>query len=137
MVEYLNAVVADAAVGAPWRPIELASDAPFHPNRDAIDLHISVKRGSEVIISVLVRTCTRDHSRVHEGRHGEVDQDKECDDALEYRHGVPLLDVNVPLVTRKVEKQCCGTKQQKPCEGRRQKFSFGFAARHVEACRWW
>ena len=32
VVEYLDAVVADTAVTAPWRPIELTGDTPFHAN---------------------------------------------------------------------------------------------------------
>ena len=32
VVEYLDAVVADGAVGAPRRPVELARHAPLHPD---------------------------------------------------------------------------------------------------------
>ena len=46
----------------------------------------------------------RDDARVHEGRHGEVDEDEEGDDPLEDWHGVPLLDQNVPLDTPEVMK---------------------------------
>ena len=66
-------------------------------HRNSVNLHISVKRSTEVIISVLVRTGAGDDAGVHEGGHGEVDEDEECDDPLEYRDRVPLLHQNVPL----------------------------------------
>ena len=104
VVEYLDAVVADTAVTAPRRPVELTGDAPLHPYGDPVDLHIPVERSPEIVISVLVRAGSGDDARVHEGRHGEVDQDKDGDDALEYGHSVPLLLVDVPLIAGEVEK---------------------------------
>ena len=119
MVEYLDTVVAHTAVATPRRTIELTGNTPFHPNlkrtklffqhqhfnkkimqqshRYSVNLHISVERSTEVIISVLVRTGAGDDAGVHEGGHGEVDEDEECDDPLEYRDRVPLLHQNVPL----------------------------------------
>ena len=60
MVEYLDAVVTDAAVTTPRGPVELASDAPLHPHCDTVDLNIpenscsplplvEVQRGSALI----------------------------------------------------------------------------------------
>jgi len=76
VVKDLNAVVADTAVTAPGGSVELAGDAPLHTDRDSIYLYVSVERGSEIIISVFIRTCPGDHPRVHESCHGEVYQDK-------------------------------------------------------------
>ena len=104
VVKDFDTVVTHRAVAAPRRPVELAGHAPLHPHRDPVDLHIPVERRPEVVVSVLVRTGPGDDARVHEGRHREVDQDKDGDDALEYWDGVPLLLVDVPLVTREVEK---------------------------------
>lgn len=56
---YLNAVVANGAVGAPRRPIKLASDAPLHPHRNPIYFYISVKRCPKVIVSVLISICCK------------------------------------------------------------------------------
>ena len=53
-------------------------------------------------------TGSRDDARVHEGGHGEVDQDEDGDDALEYRHSVPLLLLNVPLIAGEVEEESGG-----------------------------
>lgn len=76
VIKDLNAVVANTAVTAPGRSVELASDTPLHTNRDSIDLNISVERSSEIIIPVLIRTGSWYHSRVHEGCHGKVYEDK-------------------------------------------------------------
>ena len=123
MVEYLDAVIADTAVTAPGRPVELAGDAPLHPHGDPVNLHIPVERRPEVVIAVLVGTGPGDDARVHEGRHGEVDQDEDGDDALEDGDGVPLLVLYVPLVAREVEEQSRGAQQEQPGEGCRQEFS--------------
>ena len=104
MVKYLYAVVTDTAVAAPRRSVELTGDTPLHPYSDPVDLDVPIERSPEIVISVLVWTGTGDDARVHESRHGEVDQHEEGDDALKYWHGVPLLLVDVPLVTREVEK---------------------------------
>ena len=106
--DHLYAAVADGAVGAPWRPVELTGDAPLHPHGDPVDLDVPVERRPEIVISVLVWAGSRYDARVHEGRHGEVDQDKEGDNALEYWDSVPLLVFYVPLVAREVEEQSRG-----------------------------
>ena len=78
VVKDLDAVVADGAVAAPRRSIELTSDTPccgsvslssrdlardtpLHPHCDSVDLHVAVQRSSEIIVSVFVRTGTRYH----------------------------------------------------------------------------
>ena len=53
---------------------------------------------------IVLSPGARDDARVHEGRHGEVDEDEEGDDPLEDWHGVPLLDQNVPFDTPVVMK---------------------------------
>lgn len=50
----LHAVVADAAVRAARRPVEVAGGAPLHPDLDAFDLHVLVERRAEVVVLVLV-----------------------------------------------------------------------------------
>merc|ERR1719495_1383952 len=75
VVSSLNTVITDTTVATPGRSVKLTSHTPLHPNRDSIDLNISVKRSSEIIVSVLIRTGPGYHSWVHEGGHGEIDQD--------------------------------------------------------------
>ena len=70
-------------------------------HRYSVNLHISVERSTEVIISVLVWTGAGDDAGVHEGGHGEVDQDEQCQDALKYWHRVPVLLHNVPFYASK------------------------------------
>jgi hypothetical protein len=111
VVKDLNAVVADGAVAAPRRPIELTSDTPLHPHCDSVDLHVAVQRSSEIIVSVFVRTGARYHPWVHEGGHGEVDENKEGDDPLEDGNRIPVLLQNVPLDAREVEEQGCGAQK--------------------------
>jgi len=111
VVKDLDAVVADGAVAAPRRPIELARDTPLHPHCDSVDLHVAVQRSSEIIVSVFVRTGTRYHPWVHEGGHGEVDENKEGDDPLEDGNRIPVLLQNVPLDTREVEEQGRGAQK--------------------------
>ena len=41
-------------MATPWRAVELAGDAPFHADRDAVDLNVSIERSTEVIVAVLV-----------------------------------------------------------------------------------
>lgn len=108
VVEYLYAVVTHTAVTAPGRPVELTGDTPLHPHGDPVDLNIPIERGPKIIISVLVWTGSRDDARVHKGGHGEVDQDEDGDDALEYRDSVPLLLLNVPLIAGEVEEESGG-----------------------------
>jgi len=72
VVEYLDAVVADGAVGAPRRPVELARHAPLHPDRYPIDLDISVEGCPKVVVPVLVRTSFWYHAWIHKSCHGKV-----------------------------------------------------------------
>jgi hypothetical protein len=51
---HLDAVVADWTVGTPWRPVELAGDAPLHANRDSVDLDVPVKRRPEIVVPIFV-----------------------------------------------------------------------------------
>lgn len=76
VIKDLNTVITNTAVTAPRWSVELAGDTPLHTNRDSIDLNISVERSSEIIISVLIRAGSWYDTRVHEGCHGKVDQDK-------------------------------------------------------------
>jgi len=108
MVKDLNAVVADRAVAAARRSIELAGDTPLHPHCDPVDLNIPVERSTKIIVPVFVRTGSGYHPWVHEGGHGEVDEDEEGDDTLEDGNSIPVLLQNVPLDTREVEEQGCG-----------------------------
>lgn len=48
-------MIADGAVGASGRTIELASDAPLHAHRNPIDVRVLVQRGPELVLTVLVR----------------------------------------------------------------------------------
>lgn len=114
VIKDLDTVVADTAVTAPGRSVELASHTPLHTNRDSIDLNISVERSSEIIISVLIRTGSWYHTRVHECCHGKVYEDKKCDDPLEDWNCVPLLLQNVPLDTREIEEKRGGSQKQHP-----------------------
>jgi hypothetical protein len=111
VVEDLDAVVADGAVAAARGTIKLAGDTPLHPHGDSVDLHVAVERGSEVIVPVFVRTGSGYHPWIHEGGHGEVDEDEEGDDPLEDGNRIPVLLQNVPLDTREVEEQGCGAQK--------------------------
>jgi len=106
MIKDLYTVITNTAMAAPGWSVELASDAPLHPNRDSIDLHVPIKRSSEVIISILIWTCSWYHTRVHKSGHRKIDEDKKRDDPLEDRNSVPLLLQNVPFDTREIEEQC-------------------------------
>ncbi len=97
VVEHLDAVVAHGAVRAARRAVELAGDAPLHADGDAVDLHVAVERGAEVVVAVLVGAGARDHAGVHEGGQAEVHQDEQGDDALDDRHDPDLLVQKVPL----------------------------------------
>lgn len=48
-------MIADGAVRAARRPVELARDTPLHPHGDAVDLHAAVQRRSKVVFSIFVR----------------------------------------------------------------------------------
>ena len=84
-------------MGAPGRAVELAGDAPLHADRDAVDLHVPVERGPEVVVSVLVRGGPGDDAGVHECGQAEVHQDEDGDDAFEEGNGPSLLLKQVPL----------------------------------------
>lgn len=47
-------MIADRAVGAAGRAIELAGDAPLHLDGDAIDLGILVEGGAQLLFAVFV-----------------------------------------------------------------------------------
>jgi len=55
--EYLDAVVANTAMGTSGWSVELTSDTPFHPNRDAMNFYIFIQWCSEVILPVFVCIC--------------------------------------------------------------------------------
>jgi len=133
MIKDLNAVVANRAVAAPGRAVELAGDAPLHPHRDPIDLNIAVEGSAEVIVSILVRTCARNHPGIHEGGHGEVDEDEKSDDSLEDWNSIPVLLQNVPLDTREIKEEGCGAQQKKPGKCGWEEFRLGFAFWHLGA----
>jgi len=124
MIKNLNAVVANTTVTTSRRSVELTRNTPFHTNRNSINFYISVKWSTEVIIPILIWTCSRNHTRIHESGHGEVDQDKDGDDALEDWHSIPVFNPDVPFYTRKIEEECGGSKKQKPGKCCRQEFSF-------------
>lgn len=54
-IDYLDAFVADGAVGTPRGPVELAGDAPLHPDCHSVDVHILVERRPKVVVFVLIR----------------------------------------------------------------------------------
>lgn len=54
VVERLDAVIADRAVRAARRSVELTGDAPLHAHGDAIDLGVLVQRRPELVFAVLV-----------------------------------------------------------------------------------
>lgn len=68
MVKCLDAVVADTAVGAPWRSIELAGGTPLHAYCDTLDLYVLVQRGTEIIILYFVFMGSWVNTRIHESR---------------------------------------------------------------------
>lgn len=103
VIEDLDAVVTYGTVRTAGRPVELAGYTPFHTYRDSINLYIPVEWSTEVIISVLVRTRSRNHSWVHEGGHGEIDEYEECDDPLKDWYRVPVFLQDKPFHTRKIE----------------------------------
>jgi len=90
-------------VGAAWGPVELTSHTPLHSHRDPINLYISVERSPEVIIPVLVWAGSGNHTWIHEGGHGEIDEDEKGYDTLEDGNSIPVLLHDVPFYTRKVE----------------------------------
>ena len=51
---HFNAVVADRAMWASGRPVELARDAPLHPDSDAVDLDVAIQRCPEIVVTVFV-----------------------------------------------------------------------------------
>jgi hypothetical protein len=52
---YLDTLIANGAMWAPRRSVELASDAPLHPHCHSVNIHIFIQRSAEVVIFVLVR----------------------------------------------------------------------------------
>ena len=69
--DHLYAAVADGAVGAPWRPVELTGDAPLHAHRYPVDFDIPVEGRAEIVVAILVGGRSRDHTGVHEGCQAE------------------------------------------------------------------
>lgn len=57
VVKRLHTRVAVGTVGAAGWPIELACDAPLHPNSGTINFNSLVQWSSKVIINVFVRRC--------------------------------------------------------------------------------
>ena len=51
---HLYTMVTNRAVGASGRPVEMASDTPFHPDCDPINLDILIKWSTEVIVAILI-----------------------------------------------------------------------------------
>lgn len=51
---HLHTVVADAAVRAARRPVEVTGGAPLHPDLNALDLHVLVEWCPEIILLILV-----------------------------------------------------------------------------------
>lgn len=47
-------MVADGAVGAPGRSVELAGDTPLHADRNPVYVGILVQWGPQLVLSVLV-----------------------------------------------------------------------------------
>lgn len=91
VIKYLYTVVTDRTMGATRRSVELTRNAPFHSNRYSIYFYVSVERGSEVVISILISTSPGYHPRVHESCQREIYEDKKSYDALIYRHSDPEL----------------------------------------------
>jgi len=109
VIKDFNTVVTDTAVTAPGWSVELTGHAPLHPDRDSVYLNIPVQRSPEIIVPVLIRTGPGYHTWVHEGGHGEVDQDKQGYDPLKNRDRVPLLFQDVPLDTGEIEEKRGGS----------------------------
>lgn len=65
---HLYAVVADAAVGAAWRAVEVAGGTPLHTDLDAPHIHILVQRGPEVILLILILIRCGPRPRRTEGK---------------------------------------------------------------------
>lgn len=84
---YLHAVVADAAVGAAGRAVEVAGGAPLHPYLDSFDLHVLVQRRAEVVVLILIFVCSWENSRVHESCHAEVCQHKQENESIVHWDG--------------------------------------------------
>lgn len=115
----LDTMVAHAAMRTSGRTIELARNAPFHTNSDAVNVDVLVERRPEVVLPVFVRRgcksrifstlnpkhCAsitfRYNSRVHKRCQSKVCQDEERDDSLVRRH--PWVLQNVELGAERVE----------------------------------
>ena len=57
ILSYLDTFITDGAVRATRRPVELASDTPLHPHCHTIDIHVLVKRSSEIVVFVFIWRC--------------------------------------------------------------------------------
>lgn len=114
-VLYLHTVVTDAAVGAARRSVEMTGSTPLHPHLDAPHVDVLVQWRSKLIVLVLVligwkRVCEKvlvgrycspycshsvtlstltywENSRVHEGCHSEVGENKKEEDGTAGWHG--------------------------------------------------
>lgn len=128
VVKGLNAVIADGAVRAPGRPVELARDAPLHAHRNAVDFGIFVQRRPELVLAVFVGGCFRYDAGIHEGGQREVGDDEERDDGLVRRN--PWVPLDVELATWIVEEQERRAQQQRPGEGRWDVSRFDITFRH-------
>jgi len=74
MVEFLNTVVADRAMGASRGTVKLTGVAPLHSDSDSSDFHVLVQRRAKV---VLWQLCgLRMGSRVEKRGKGEVHYDE-------------------------------------------------------------
>lgn len=82
MVEVLDTVVTDGAVGTTRRPVEAAGWTPLHPDLDPSDFNSLVEGSTEIILLVLVLLGSWEDARVHECGHTEVSQNKQEDDSI-------------------------------------------------------
>ena len=91
LLSYLDTVVADGAMRAPWWSVELARDTPLHPDGDTIDLYVLVEGCPKVIVLVFVGLGPRDHPRVHERGQAKVHHHEQGDQALVHQDQPPVL----------------------------------------------
>lgn len=52
-------MIADAAVRAARRSVEMTWGAPLHPHLDALHVHVLVQRSTELVILVLIFVCCK------------------------------------------------------------------------------
>lgn len=61
-------MIANAAMRATRRSVEVARDAPFHTDRNAIDFYAFVQWSTEVVLSIFVGWCFKQNRIIRRNR---------------------------------------------------------------------